>query len=54
MNKGKEIIPSPSPKEKLKEVEVSHEEIDLEEDIVILFWDLSNLTPYQMDTLGEL
>lgn len=54
LKKDKEIIPSSIPKEKGKEVEVSHEEIDLQEDMVIPDWDLSNLTPDQMDTLGEL
>ena len=54
LKKVKEIIPYVIHKEKGKEVEASTEEIDLEEDIVILDWDLSNLTPSQMDTLGEL
>ena len=36
-------------KEKGKE-----EEIDLDEDIVIQKWDISTITPYQMNTLGEL
>lgn len=54
MKKDKEIIPLVIHKEKGKEVETSTKEIDLEEDIAIPDWDLSNPTPDKMDTLGEL
>lgn len=50
LNKGNKIV-STIPKVKGKEEE---EEIDLNEDIVIPNWDISILTPDQMDTLGEL
>ena len=54
LSKRKNIIPSLVPKEKGKGVEASINEIDLNEDIVNPNWDTCNITPKEMDTLGEI
>ena len=52
--KGKEIVPSPSSKDKGIEKETSTNKVDLEEDIVIPNWDLSTLFVEKMDILDKL